>query len=94
MVENLIPCKPGETRNPGGRPKTKLLREHILKMFNENPEKCIKRLYAERIDLFMAYAFGKPADQLEISGADGGPIRMQDVPPLDDVQLLAICSRQ
>jgi hypothetical protein len=64
----------GVSGNPGGRPKTKLLREHVLEMFNENPHRCVKRLYNERIDLFMAYAFGKPTDTLEVSGPNGSQL--------------------
>jgi len=84
----------GTTPNPGGRPKTKLLREHILELFNSDPDACVKRLFEERIDLFMAYAFGKPADVLEISGRDGGAIKIQEAVELTDAQLLSIACQQ
>ena len=84
----------GTTPNPGGRPKTKLLREHVLELFNKEPDVCVRRLFEERIDLFMAYAFGKPADVLEISGRDGGAIKIQEAVELTDIQLLAIVAQK
>lgn len=90
----LVPMVKGQTLNPGGRPKTKLLREHILELFNSDPDMCVKRLFEERIDLFMAYAFGKPADVLEISGRDGGAIKIQEAVELTDAQLLSIACQQ
>ena len=90
----LVPMVKGQTLNPGGRPKTKLLREHILELFHSDPDMCVKRLFEERIDLFMAYAFGKPADVLEISGRDGGAIKIQEAVELTDIQLLAIVAQK
>jgi hypothetical protein len=73
-LANLRPCKKGQTNNPKGRPKTKLLKDHVLSFFNQDPKKCIQDLYTERIDLFFAYGFGKPTDVLEVSGPNGSQL--------------------
>ena len=38
-VENLRPWKPGQSGNPGGRPKNNLAREISQAIFENNPEK-------------------------------------------------------
>ncbi len=70
----------GVSGNPAGRPKAfGELRHGILEHFAKDPQKAIQRLYRERLDLYFAYAFGKPADRVELSGPDGGAIEVQSV---------------
>lgn len=79
--------KKGQSGNPTGRPRGFAeLRHGILDFYNKDPKRAIRRLYNERIDLFFAYAFGKPADRVELSGPDGGAIEVQQS---SQVQLVA-----
>ncbi len=69
--------KKGQSGNPSGRPKSIwLIRDLVLEDFTKRPSEAIRRLYEERIDLYFAYGFGKPADRVELSGPDGGAIEV------------------
>lgn len=80
---------PGHTINPGGRPKAAVaFREEAQKAVREGDAEGLKIInawvseierhgedWAKASELLAAYAFGKPAQGVELTGADGGPIR-------------------
>ena len=76
--ENLKPWKPGQSGNPGGRPKRDLAAEIARAIFERDAE-AIERVFAGELrkgnyKVFTALAdraYGKPHQSLEIS-ADGG----------------------
>jgi hypothetical protein len=89
QLANLIPCKPGETRNPGGRPK-KLSRilDAVLseKIPHDKKRRTRARKFVEsvldratkRSDSLAKEVFersdGKVQTQIEMSGPDGAAI--------------------
>lgn len=82
QLRGLKPWKPGTSGNPGGRPKSKDLRELVLKDFKQDPAANVKLLKRKRIDLYYAYGFGKPVESVQIRGPDAGPIQIEDATPL------------
>lgn len=73
--------KPGESGNPGGRPKNDLAKRIAIAIF-ENNEEAIYEAFASALLNGNAYtfkelaerAFGKLNEKVEHTGADGGPI--------------------
>ena len=84
QLANLIPCKPGETRNPGGRPKRKPFLEAIIKHMEEHPEDvpaAIKSAFQQSKRGSIAHlreladrTDGPVKQQIEHTGEDGGPV--------------------
>ena len=89
--ENLIPAKPGEVRNPHGRPKGSRNRatiyNHWLEMINDtgiteaDAIALAMILKAKQGDVAAAKeamdsGFGKIADKQELTGADGLPLNI------------------
>jgi hypothetical protein len=80
--------KPGETGNPKGRPPAaKGLREELIRRFGEDGKPLVDRLDAlsthrnpkvalPATELLVAYFAGKPTQQLQHTGADGGPVSL------------------
>jgi hypothetical protein len=79
---NLRPWKPGQSGNPGGRPKHDLAAEIARAIFEQDSE-AINRAFAAELKkgnakVFTALAdraYGKPRQQIEQVGEDGGPIQ-------------------
>jgi CO/xanthine dehydrogenase Mo-binding subunit len=83
---NLKPWKPGQSGNPGGRPKRDLAAEIARAIFEENSEAITSALAAElkkgNAKVFAALAdraYGKPRQQIEWMGEDGGPVETRVV---------------
>ena len=80
-IQNLKPFKPGQSGNPGGRPKKDLASIIASEVFAENPE-VIKAGLTKKLQhgdpaAFKALAdraFGRLPQPVEQSGNDGGPI--------------------
>jgi len=80
--ENLKPWKPGQSGNPGGRPTHDLAAEIARAIFEQDSE-AITRAFAAELKkgnskVFTALAdraYGKPRQQIEFAGEDGGPIQ-------------------
>ena len=82
-IQNLKPFKPGQSGNPGGRPKKDLASIIASEVFAENPESIkaglVKKLQHGDPAAFKALAdraFGRPPQPVEHSGNDGGPIQI------------------
>jgi hypothetical protein len=86
-VENLKPWKPGQSGNPGGRPKARLidqvLEEKLLskdsKLAAAIAQKLLDRANRgdlKAIQLIAERTQGKPKRQMELSGPDGGPLNI------------------
>jgi CO/xanthine dehydrogenase Mo-binding subunit len=80
--DNLKPWKPGQSGNPGGRPKRDLAAEIARAIFEQNPEAITRAFTAElkkgNAKVFAALAdraYGKPRQQVEWMGEDGGPVQ-------------------
>ena len=84
--ENLKPWKPGQSGNPGGRPKRDLAAEIARAIFEKDAE-AITRAFAAQLKkgnakVFTALAdraYGRPRQQIEQAGEDGGPIQQSIV---------------
>ena len=82
--------KPGQSGNPGGRPRsdvTSLARRHTA----EAIAALVAALGSPRERVAAAVAlldrgWGKPKHQLEHTGAGGGPIQTQTLPPPEDTR--------
>lgn len=79
---NLKPWKPGQSGNPGGRPKRDLAAEIARAIFEQDSDAITRALTAElkkgNAKVFAALAdraYGKPRQQIEFAGEDGGPIQ-------------------
>lgn len=90
-VQNLKPFKPGQSGNPGGRPRKDLASIIASEVFADNSE-SIKAGLAKKLQhgdpaAFKALAdraFGRLPQPVEHSGIDGGPIQIVfgfDPPP-------------
>lgn len=71
----------GESGNPNGRPKGTGKKQSLVLALQdyldeeENGESrlqsAMKRLYKDDLKTFMAYAYGKPKETVELTGAEG-----------------------
>jgi poly-beta-hydroxyalkanoate depolymerase len=80
--ENLKPWKPGQSGNPGGRPKRDLAAEIARAIFEQDSEAITRAFAAElkkaNAKVFTALAdraYGKPRQQIDWTGEDGGPVQ-------------------
>lgn len=81
-IENLKPWKPGQSGNPGGRPKRDMASEIARAIFEQNAG-AIERAFAAALKkgdakVFRALAdraYGKPRQQIEQTGEGGGPLQ-------------------
>lgn len=80
--ENLKPWKPGQSGNPGGRPKRDLAAEIARAIFEQDSEAITRAFAAElkkgNAKMFTALAdraYGKPRQQIEFAGEDGSPVQ-------------------
>ena len=69
--------KPGQSGNPGGRPKNDLAKELAQAVFTNNSEliykamvKMLSKGNAYAFDVYANRAFGKVSDKLEVTGGD------------------------
>ena len=69
-IKNLKPFKPGQSGNPGGRPKG-TLKQYVQKMFQEMPEKeKAQWLKVQRVSGIDIWKMGEglPKQDVELSG--------------------------
>lgn len=75
----------GQSGNPGGRPKKAAwLREEVLKdlpayydiLKNIASGQGKQKEQINAIELLLSYGLGKPTQAVELSGQDGGPLRI------------------
>ncbi len=79
---NLKPWKPGQSGNPGGRPKRDMAAEIARAIFERDAE-AIERVFAAALRkgdtaVFRALAdraYGKPRQQVEHTGEAGDPLQ-------------------
>jgi hypothetical protein len=76
--------KPGQSGNPSGRPKKKLVDEMLAELLEAQDSAAARRI-AEKLlaraeendkaaQLVAERTQGKPSQKVEVTGADGGPI--------------------
>ena len=80
-VENLKPWKPGESGNPGGRPKRDIASEIAQAIFEQDAEeilavfsKALKKGDSRVFTALADRAYGKAKKAVEHTGGDGAPI--------------------
>jgi hypothetical protein len=99
-IENLNPWKPGQSANPGGRPKGRLIDEALEELLLGNDselaiaiaKKLLTRAKAgevKAIQLVAERVQGKPKRQIELSGPDGGPLDIHNMTDADLDQRIA-----
>lgn len=72
--------QPGQSGNPGGLPGTDLATLHARRFFEESgsiegfAERLPKNFNAYAYSVLRESAFGKAKQQVELTGADGGPV--------------------
>jgi Family of unknown function (DUF5681) len=81
-VENLKPWKPGQSGNPGGRPKRDVASEIAQAIFEQDAEailaafsKALKKGDSRVFTALADRAYGKAKKSVEHAGEDGGPIQ-------------------
>ena len=85
-IENLKPWKPGQSGNPGGRPKRDIAAE-IARAIFEGDAEAIQRAYTAELlkgnaKVFAALAdraYGRPRQGLDFTASDsgGGPLNIR-----------------
>ena len=80
-IENLRPWKPGQSGNPGGRPKKDIGAEIARAVIERNQEaicramsKALLRGNAHTFEVLANRAYGKVPNKVELTGMDGGPV--------------------
>jgi hypothetical protein len=84
---NLKPWKPGQSGNPGGRPKKRLIDEALEELLASNDSEAARDVAAallkrarkgdiKAIQLIAERTQGKPMRAIEISGPDGGALEI------------------
>ncbi len=87
-TENLKPFRKGQSGNPGGRPKKRLIDEALEELLLTEDSKvaeAIARVLVEKakrgdlkaIQLVAERVQGRPKQAMELSGVDGEPIPMR-----------------
>ena len=80
--------KPGESGNPLGRPRRGEALGMIIRTWLDQRDRrdkakrarivtLVERLYYEDPRLLLAYGFGKPVEQVELTGANGQPVEFR-----------------
>ena len=84
---NLKPWKPGQSGNPGGRPRKRLIDEALEDLLASNDSEAARDVAAallkrarrgdlRAVQLIAERTQGKPARAIEISGPDGGALEI------------------
>ncbi len=84
------PFKPGQSGNPGGRPKRRLIDEALKELLLTQDSKAAeaiaralvgkaKRGNLKAIQLTAERVQGRPKQAVELSGADGGPMQFENM---------------
>lgn len=84
------PFPKGQSPNPGGRPReerelVEALRLRGVDLANKLIELALKG-NVKAIEVALSRAYGKPRERVELTGADGGPVKM-DLTRLSDEEL-------
>lgn len=75
-VKRGRPFKPGQSGNPGGRPKTAKFSEEVREFLSQRRggktrlKKVLENLEKHDPKILLYYAFGKPAESVELSSPD------------------------
>lgn len=86
-LDNLTPWKPGQSGNPRGRPKKRLIDEALEDLLANNDAEAARDVAAallkrarngdlRAIQLIAERTQGKPMRAVEISGPDGGALQL------------------
>jgi hypothetical protein len=84
------PFKPGQSGNPGGRPAVaKEFRARCRDFMQAHGWRQLEAIACDRkdrdkyraLELIAAYAYGKPKQGIELTGADGGPVELATLTP-------------
>ena len=89
-TENLRPWRPGQSGNPGGRPKKRVLDEILTELLEKDGAKeasaiALSVLRKAKDGDLRACQFiaertqGRPPQALQISGEDGGPLEIRNM---------------
>lgn len=76
---NLKPWEPGQSGNPGGRPKNPLkeyTRQKFAKMTDEEKEKFLKKISPETQWKMVE---GNPPQDLNVGGQEENPVRIIEI---------------
>ena len=96
----MKPWKPGQSGNPGGRPRRRLI-DQVLEERLLNKDSALATAIANRlldrarrgelkaIQLVAERTQGKPRRQMELSGPDGGPLDIQNMTEAELTQRMA-----
>lgn len=99
-MRNKLPprFKPGQSGNPGGRPKRPVELVKACKEFNDEGLKILKEIARRKtnrendriraVELIFAYGNGKPKQGIELTGADGGPVTIASADLLTQLEKL------
>ncbi len=86
-MDNLTPWKPGQSGNPRGRPKKRLIDQALEELLESNDAEAARDVAAallkrarkgdlRAIQLIAERTQGKPMRAVEISGPDGGALEL------------------